>query len=103
MKKNYMEEVIDFILRAGATTSAAFLAAGLLTTFLTAYGPTLGNNLILTGILVLFATPVARVSVSIFMFAAERNLLYTVITTIVLVNILIAIFIVPFVLHLWAP
>ena len=103
MKKNYMEEVVDLILRAGATTSAVLLIAGLLVVFLTAYGPTAGNNLLMAGILVLFATPVARVIVSIFMFAAERNRLYTLITAVVFINIIIAIFVVPFMLHLWAP
>ena len=103
MKENRMETIIDFTLRAGATTSAVLLAIGLLLTFFPLYGTAPGGAFIVTGIFVLFATPVARVILSIFLFAAERNRLYVLITTIVLANIIVAIFVVPFILHLWAP
>ncbi len=54
-----------------------------------------GIGFIFLGLIVLIGTPVIRVILSVFYFAFERNWLYTVITLIVLLNLLIAIFIVP--------
>ena len=50
---------------------------------------------ILLGMVVLAATPVARVMLSIISFAMGKNKIYTLITIIVLLDILIALFIIP--------
>ncbi|HYC26479.1 MAG TPA: DUF1634 domain-containing protein [Nitrososphaerales archaeon] len=47
------------------------------------------------GVLVLLATPVSRVMVSIFLFAAEKDRMYVVITAVVLVFLIFSIFVTP--------
>ncbi len=54
-----------------------------------------GLAFVLIGLVVLMATPVLRVAIGIAQFAHERNWLYTVITVIVLLNLMIAIFVIP--------
>lgn len=54
-----------------------------------------GMSFILLGIVVLIATPVVRVLLSVFHFAAEKDWLYVVITLIVLIDLLIAILVMP--------
>ena len=53
-----------------------------------------GVSFIFLGLVVLIATPAARVLLSIIYFAFERNWTYVVITVVVMANILIAIFVV---------
>lgn len=61
------------------------------------YGSFKGNglDLILLGLMVLIATPVLRVILGVIQFTLEKNKIYTVITIIVLFNLLLAIFIIP--------
>jgi uncharacterized membrane protein len=47
------------------------------------------------GVILLIATPVARVLISIFLFAAERDRLYVLITTVVLALLLFSLFVTP--------
>ncbi len=47
-----------------------------------------GQSIMMAGLLLLFATPVARVALSIFVFLVERDRLYVVITTLVLLLLL---------------
>jgi uncharacterized membrane protein len=47
------------------------------------------------GVVVLIATPVSRVLISVFLFAAERDRLYVIITAAVLVLLLFSILITP--------
>ncbi|MCL4389283.1 DUF1634 domain-containing protein [Candidatus Marsarchaeota archaeon] len=54
-----------------------------------------GVYYIMLGLAVLIATPVARVLLSVLWFFQRRNVIYTVITFIVLTNILVAIFVIP--------
>ena len=54
-----------------------------------------GLSFIVLGLMVLIATPIVRVFLSIIYFAATRNRLYTAITIIVMINLVIAILIVP--------
>jgi len=54
-----------------------------------------GLNLILLGLMVLIATPVARVLIGIIDFALKKDKLYTIITIIVFFNLMLAIFILP--------
>ncbi|MFP3265317.1 MAG: DUF1634 domain-containing protein [Acidilobus sp.] len=54
-----------------------------------------GLAFVLIGLIVLMATPVLRVAIGIAQFAYERNWLYTVITIIVFLNLMLAIFVIP--------
>ncbi len=47
------------------------------------------------GVLILLATPVSRVLISVFLFAAEGDRLYVYITAVVLVVLLFSIFVTP--------
>jgi len=54
-----------------------------------------GLAFVLIGLIVLMVTPVLRVAIGIAQFAYERNWLYTVITAIVFLNLMLAIFVIP--------
>lgn len=54
-----------------------------------------GIDFVLLGLMVLMATPVTRVFLSIFAFLYERNWIYVIITAIVFIDLMIAVFIVP--------
>ncbi|HUK80355.1 MAG TPA: DUF1634 domain-containing protein [Nitrososphaerales archaeon] len=47
------------------------------------------------GVIVLIATPVSRVLISIFLFAAEKDRIYVLITAVVLALLLFSIFVTP--------
>ena len=49
------------------------------------------------GVIVLIATPVSRVIISVFLFAAERDRLYVFITAVVLVLLLFSMLVTPFI------
>lgn len=49
------------------------------------------------GVLLLIATPVSRVLISVFLFAAERDRLYVVITAVVLTLLLFSMLVTPFI------
>ena len=100
MRSDGFESMIMWTLRVGAILSALLLASGLIIIFLTGGAGSLGTDLLVAGVFTLFATPVARVAMSVVLFFLEKNRLYTVITVIVLVNVLVAMFIVPAVLRL---
>jgi len=80
-----LESTIGVVLRVGVTVSSVALAAGLILLFLGAPGAGLLLN---CGVLVLLATPVARVFVSIVEYAAERDWTFVALTAIVLVELL---------------
>ncbi|MDT7860909.1 MAG: DUF1634 domain-containing protein [Saccharolobus sp.] len=50
------------------------------------------------GLMILIATPVARVLLGIIQFAREKNKLYTIITAIVFFNLMFAIFLLPLII-----
>jgi uncharacterized membrane protein len=50
--------------------------------------------------MVLIATPVLRVALGIASFAMEKDWLYVFITTVVFINLMLAIFILPSIMHL---
>ena len=54
-----------------------------------------GLAYVLLGLVVLMATPVLRVAIGIAQFAHERNWLYTFITAVVFMNLMLAIFVIP--------
>ena len=49
------------------------------------------------GAIVLIATPVVRVLMSVFLFAAEKDRLYTLITAVVLTLLVFSLFVTPFI------
>ena len=54
-----------------------------------------GTSFIFMGLIALIATPITRVLLSIFGFFFERNWPYVVITMIVFINLMVAIFVIP--------
>ena len=82
-----MEQTIGVVLRAGVIISSICLAAGLALALVNGEGGAAGM-LLRAGILVLLATPVARVVVSIAKYANERDWLFTLLTAIVLAELL---------------
>jgi len=86
MNDQRMDEIIGRLLRAGVSIAAAVVAAGGAWHLAS---PPPGNPHALTviwaGLLILVATPVARVVFSLAAFLMERDRTYVVITSIVLV------------------
>jgi uncharacterized membrane protein len=82
-----LERWLGVILRAGAMASAGLLAAGLLLQ-LVGVEPGLATALTNAGLIVLMATPVARVVVSVVEFVLERDWLFVTLTTVVLIILL---------------
>jgi len=115
-------DVISRVLRYGVVISAVIIIAGLLL-LLAANGssdatpmlnfnlrqvPTLGTflsglaslqpySVIELGAMVLIATPVSRVLISVFLFAAQKDRLYTMITLTVLALLLFSMLVTPFI------
>ncbi|MEM0201539.1 MAG: DUF1634 domain-containing protein [Candidatus Micrarchaeaceae archaeon] len=58
-----------------------------------------GLSYIVLGLIVLIATPLIRVLYSVYFFGNEKNRLYVLITTIVLIDLFVAIFVIPFILN----
>jgi uncharacterized membrane protein len=82
-----LEQMIGVVLRAGVVASSTCLAAGLVLAVLYGERPIV-QILLHTGIIVLLLTPVARVVVSIVQYASERDWTFTLLTAIVLVELL---------------
>jgi uncharacterized membrane protein len=81
-----LERIIGTVLRVGVNTSTVCLACGVALFFLS--GSPIASILLQAGIVILFATPVARVVVSIVQYAGERDWTFTTLTAIVLVELL---------------
>ena len=79
-----LERTIGVVLRAGVVVSTVCFAAGLVLTFA---GVGVANLLLQLGIVVLLATPVARVVVSVVEYAQQRDWMFTALTVIVLVEL----------------
>jgi uncharacterized membrane protein len=82
-----LERIIGTVLRAGVTASSVCLAVGLGLSFIDPIGPA-ASRLLQVGILVLLATPIARVAASIIGYVGERDWLFVTLTTIVLVELM---------------
>jgi len=82
-----LERIIGGVLRAGVITSSICLGAGLVLT-LVGGAAAAANALLQTGVIVLLATPVARVLVSIAEYAQQRDWRFTLLTLVVLVELL---------------
>ncbi len=118
-----MDHLIGMALRYGVMISVALLIIGIALLARGGAGEVLGANsplntsvvrfpavlsgipslnplsFIALGLVVLIATPVLRVVLGIISFARERDALYVFITSIVLMNIMLAIFLVPRIAH----
>ncbi len=79
-----LEQIIGIVLRLGVAASTICLALGLLLSFA---GVPVAALLLQIGIIVLLATPVARVCVSIAEYVAERDWTFTLLTLIVLAEL----------------
>ena len=82
-----LERVIGVVLRVGVTASSVCLAVGLALSFIPAAEPG-ALWLLHIGIIVLLATPVARVMVSIVEYVNERDWLFATLTAIVLLELM---------------
>ena len=81
-----MEHLIGIVLRAGVTASSVCLAAGLVLSLATS-GGAMPGFLLNAGIVILLATPVARVIVSTVQYASERDWAFATLTFIVLLEL----------------
>ena len=82
-----LEQILGRLLGIGVAASSICLAAGLLLTF-AGGNATLARSLLTAGIVVLLATPVARVGVSTAGYASRRDWLFVTLTLIVLAELL---------------
>jgi uncharacterized membrane protein len=82
-----LERILGVVLRIGAVTSTSLLAVGLVLSLSSPSVP-LGPLLMSAGLLILMATPVARVVASVIGYAAERDWTFLVLTATVLVILL---------------
>jgi uncharacterized membrane protein len=81
-----LEQSIGFVLRAGVTVSSVSLTIGLLLS-LVAGGGAVAAFLLNAGIIVLLATPLARVIVSTAQYVRERDWPFATLTFIVLLEL----------------
>jgi uncharacterized membrane protein len=82
-----MEDAIGRLLRIGVTTSSVCLAIGL-ALLLTAGSSRAANLLLNIGLVILMATPVGRVVISVGEYALERDWFFVAMTSIVLLELL---------------
>ncbi len=78
-----LERLLGHVLRAGAVGSAVLLACGLVLALV--HPSRAGTILMRAGLIVLLVTPMARVVVSVFEYAAARDWLFLGLTASVLV------------------
>lgn len=81
-----LEQIIRIILKIGVATSGVFLAVGLGWSLASPSSGT-AATLMTIGLLVLMATPISRVAASVVEYTAERDWLFVLLTTIVLLEI----------------
>jgi len=81
-----LERAVGAVLRAGVTISTACMVLGLLVTLSAGEGSA-ARLLLHAGIIILLATPVARVIVSIVQYVIARDWMFSALTTIVLVEL----------------
>jgi len=86
-----LETAVGRVLRIGVATSSLCLAAGLgLSMVPSAAGP--GHLLLNAGLIILMATPVGRVVISVGEYVLERDWVFVVLTTIVLLELMGGVF-----------
>ena len=86
-----LDQAVGRVLRVGVTTSSACLAIGW---GLSMFAGTAGaaHLLLNAGLVILLATPVGRVVVSVGEYALERDWVFVLLTTIVLLELLGSLF-----------
>lgn len=82
-----LERIVGVVLRAGVIASSVCLSAGLLL-FLATGGGALAGVLLNAGIVILLATPVARVIVSTARYVHERDWTFATLTFVVLLELI---------------
>jgi len=82
-----LERLIGIVLRGGVIVSSACLAAGLLLSILIGDGGVAGI-LLNAGIIVLLATPLARVVVSTAQYVSDRDWRFATLTFVVLLELI---------------
>jgi len=82
-----MERVVGIVLRSGVIASSASLTVGLILSLATE-GGAVAAFLLNAGILILLATPVARVVVSTAEYVSERDWRFAALTGIVLLELI---------------
>ena len=81
-----LEAAVGRVLRIGVTTSSVCLAVGLALSMVPqAEWP--AHLLLNAGLIILMATPVGRVVISVAQYAVERDWVFVVLTTIVLLEL----------------
>jgi len=78
-----LETTIGEVLRFGTITSSTMFALGLVMT-LAHYQPAVAQLLLVAGLVILLATPVMRVIVSVIEYVRERDWTFVLLTLIVL-------------------
>jgi len=78
-----LETTIGEVLRFGTITSSTMFAIGLVTTVV-GYQPAVAQLLLATGLVILLATPPARVVVSVIEYVREQDWTFVLLTGIVL-------------------
>jgi uncharacterized membrane protein len=81
-----LERLIGVVLRAGVMVSSTCLAVGLVLSLATG-GGAVAAVLLNVGIVVLLATPLARVIVSTVQYIGERDWLFATLTVVVLLEL----------------
>lgn len=81
-----MERFIGLALRVGVGASTGCLLIGLLLS-VGGLAPQVSDRLLTVGLMVLIATPVARVIISIVEYLRERDWMFAVLTTVVLLEL----------------
>jgi uncharacterized membrane protein len=79
-----LERLVGFVLRVGVAVSSACFGVGLALTFV---GAGAASTVLHGGIVVLLATPAARVLISVAEYAQQRDWTFTILTLIVLVEL----------------
>jgi len=86
VESDRLERTIGIVLRAGVTISSICLAAGLIMAIVQGPGP--ADILLAAGVVILLATPVARVLISIVEYVREHDWTFVVLTAIVLIELM---------------
>jgi uncharacterized membrane protein len=83
-----LERAVGLVLRTGVMASSACLTVGVVLVLISGGEGGVAGILLRTGIIVLLATPVARVVVSTVQYIILRDWTFAVLTTIVLVELM---------------
>jgi uncharacterized membrane protein len=81
-----LELAIGRVLRTGVVTSTVCLTGGLLLTLI-GFGGSVAPAVLLSGLVILLATPAARVVISIVEYVRERDWLFVMLTLTVLLTL----------------